>query len=366
MLTVQEEIPATGHSYVYTPVDALSHLITCASCDLSAESGHSYENGTCICGQPEIREPVIDEQILIGHTLNLASDISVNFAVKASLLQDYVNHRLVCLIPVYDGDTQVGTRSVTIEPTVNGSYYYYTLTGLTAVQMGDMVTAQLHMEKEGQPFLSPVDTYSVAQYAYSQLDKASASPALKALCADLLRYGKEAQIYKNYRSDSPVDALMTETHRAWLSNTEAVAFGSNNEILADLEEPAISWVGKSLSLESKVSVKYIFTPDTYPGPVEELSLKVSYVNLLGETAEVTLTEPQVYSSEQNRYAFTFDGLLAAELRSVVDVAVYHGETRLSQTLRYSPDTYGNNKTGQLLTLCKALFAYSDTARAYFS
>ena len=50
---------------------------------------------------------------------------------------------------------------------------------------------------------------------------------------------------------------------------------------------------------------------------------------------------------------------------MVDAAIYEGTTKLSQTLRYSPDTYGNNKTGQLLTLCKALFAYSDTAKAFF-
>ena len=231
--------------------------------------------------------------------------------------------------------------------------------------MGDVVSAQLHMEKNGQPYVSKVDTYSVAQYAYSQLDKAAASGALKTLCADLLRYGKEAQIYKNYRTEALADGAMTDTHREYLSNEEAVTFGTNNQILSDLENPAITWVGKSLSLDSKVSVKYIFTPDTYTGSIEDLSLKVYYVNLEGKVAAVTLSNPEVYDREKNRYAFTFDGLLAAELRNVVDVAVYEGNTRLSQTLRYSPDTYGNNKTGQLLTLCKALFAYSDSAKAYF-
>jgi hypothetical protein len=68
----------------------------------------------------------------------------------------------------------------------------------------------------------------------------------------------------------------------------------------------------------------------------------------------------------NSYAFTFDGLLAAELRTVLDAAVYAGDTRLSQTLRYSPDTYGNGKSSALLDLCKALFAYSDTAKAFFA
>jgi len=65
------------------------------------------------------------------------------------------------------------------------------------------------------------------------------------------------------------------------------------------------------------------------------------------------------------YVFTLDALLAAELRSVVSVQIFAGDIPVSCTLQYSADTYGNNKTGNLLELCKALFAYSDSAKAYF-
>ena len=339
---------------------------TCIRCDKTTTVSHSYENGICICGAQETTEPVVDPAITIGHTLNLASDISINFAVRADLLKDYVNHYMVIESPVYSGNTLTGTRLVTIAPVLNGSFYYYTLTGLTAVNMGDEVRAQLHMEKDGRAYLSNVDLYSVARYAYSQLNKAENTDSLKALCADLLRYGTETQIYKNYRTDALVDGNMTDAHRAYLSDMEAVPFGNTNETVSDLADPVITWAGKALNLESKVSVKYIFNLGSYSGNVEELSLRVHYVNRKGEDAEMILTYPEVYNANQNRYAFSFDGLLAAELRSVVEVAVYHGDTRLSQTLRYSPDTYPNNKEGQLLTLCKALFAYSDTAKAYFA
>jgi hypothetical protein len=272
---------------------------------------------------------------------------------------------MVFEIPVYAGNAQTGTKSMVITPVLMGKYYYYTLTGITAVQMGDVITAQLHMEKDGQPYVSKVDTYSIAQYAYAQLNKETAKDSLKKLCADLLRFGKEAQIFKSYRTDALVDAAMAEAHRAWLSDAEAVTFGNNNQILADLEAPSVTWVGKALDLDSKVCLKYIFTPTTYTGAVENLILKVNYINHEGQTTEAILKNPTVYNSASNRYAFTFDGLLAAELRTVTEVAIYQGDTRLSQTLRYSADTYGNNKTGQLLSLCKALFAYSDTAKAYF-
>ncbi len=355
----------TGHSYTYANL-VENHKGTCTLCGDEIIEEHTYNEGRCICGEVEIKEPVVDETIIINHTLNLASDISVNFAVQMDLLKDYVNHYMVVEIPVYTGNEQTGTTTVTIEPVVSGSYYYYTLTGLTAVNMGDVVKAQLHMEKDGQPYLSQVDPYSIAQYAYTQLNKPGAKASLKALCADLLRYGKEAQVYKSYRTDALADGAMTEDHRTYLSDAESVTFGSTNETLPDLETPVITWVGKSLNLESKVAVKYIFELGSYSGKVEDLSLKVRYVNYTGATVETDLTDAEIYDASKNRYSFSFDGLLAAELRSVVEVAIYEGDTQLSQTLRYSPDTYGNGRTGQLLILCKALFAYSDTAKIYFA
>ncbi len=364
VLKSQTNLPRLGHSYTYEDLGD-SHKGTCIRCDKTTTASHSYENGTCLCGATEQIPPSVNESITMNHTLNLASDISVNFAVKTDLLKDYVNHRLVVEIPMYEGNQQTGTKTVTIEPILNGNYYYYTLTGLTAIHMGDVVTARLYMEKDGQTYVSPADTYSIAQYAYAQLNKTAATQKLKALCADLLRYGKEAQLFKGYRTDALVDATMTDTHRAYLSNAEAISFGNTDEILSDLDNAVITWDGKALNLESKVSVKYIFNLDHYTGKVEDLTAKVHYVNRAGALVEAVLEDPQVYDEAKGRYAFTFDGLLAAELRCVTEVAVYEGDTRLSQTLRYSPDTYGNGKTGQLLTLSKALFAYSDTAKAFF-
>ena len=83
----------------------------------------------------------------------------------------------------------------------------------------------------------------------------------------------------------------------------------------------------------------------------------------GETVTTTLTGPTLCGTQ---YAFDFDGLLAAELRSTVSVAVYEGNTRVSPTLECSASSYGNNKPADLQTVCKALMAYSDATKAYFT
>ena len=362
VLKEQTVLPRLGHEYSYIDKGD-SHLGTCIRCSKTLTASHSYENGPCICGATEA---LVDSNIRIQHGLNLASDISINYVVSADLLKDYDSHSLLCTLPVYEGDKLTGTETVTVEPELKGSLYYYTLTGLTAVQIGDEIEAQLRMSKDGKTYLSPVDLYSVAMYAYSQLDKSSATDSLKTLCADLLRYGTMAQSYKDYRANSPADAQMTAAQRAYLSDMAKVTFGTCNEILSDLASPTITWVGKTLDLSSKVTVKYVFDLNSYMGDPADLSLKVSYVDISGETLETTIVGAEPYGTSGSRYSISFDGLLAAELRAVVDAAVYVGDTRLSQTLRYSPDTYGNDKTGTLGDLCKALFAYSDSAKAYFT
>ncbi len=309
--------------------------------------------------------PTMVDGITIYHSLNLASDISINYAVPKTQLEGYENISMKCLLPIYEGNVLVGTREMVLEPVENGHYYYFTLTGLTAVNVGDAVEASLHMTKEGKTCFTATDTYSVAQYAYSQMGKDTVADSLKTLCAELLRYGSKAQIFKGYRTDSLADAAMTETHRAYLSDMEAVTFGNTNKVLNDLEDAPITWVGKVLNLQSKVALKFVFNTAGYSGNLDDLNLRVSYTDIEGKTVTATVKELESYNAAGGLYAFSFDGLLAAELRSVVSVQIYAGNVPVSCTLQYSADTYGNNKTGTLLDLCKALFAYSDSAKVYF-
>ena len=206
------------------------------------------------------------------------------------------------------------------------------------------------------------DTISTQQY---QFHLCFLPEKLKVLCAELLRYGAKAQIYKNYRTNELADSRMTDAHKALLSDMDSVVFGNTNKTLDDLSNASIKWVGKSLILDSKVCLKFIFSKGTYTGDVADLTLHVSYTDTYGATKEVVLTGAELYNANLGYYAFTLDTMLAAELRSVVSVQVYCGNAPVSATLQYSADTYGNNKTGTLLDVCKALFAYSDSAKSYF-
>ena len=363
----QQPIARLGHEYKYTDNGNGTHDGKCIRCDKTQTGkAHTVENGVCtLCGNGGAVAPKVDESIVIGHTLNLASDISINYAVSANTLNAYDSFYLSCVLPVYEGNTYTGSTTVEIQPVLKGSYYYFTLEGITAVQMNNVIEATVHMEKGQDKFISNIDSYSVASYAYSQLKKSSASSALKDLCAELLRYGAKAQIYKEYRTDALVDASMTAEQIALLKDINSVVFADVNENLNDLAAPSVIWVGKALNLNSKVTLKFIFDPSAYAGNVEDLTLKVSYEDINGNAVTKNISGVQVYNASKNWYSIDLDTLLASELRSVLSVALYSGETQVSATILYSADTYGNGKSGNLLTLCKALFSYSDTAKAFF-
>ncbi len=312
-------------------------------------------------------EPKPDNSLKIYHSLNLASDISVNYVVLPSQLQGYDMDTVYLEVRIqqYKGNTPTTEKALQLKPVLRDGYYYFTLNGMSAVQINDRMTAVLYGTKNGQTYCSAEDDYSIADYAYSQMNKASVPESLKILCADLLRYGAAAQIYKVYRTDALADTAMTETQKAYLSELDNVTFDNISYTEEEPAEPVILWGGKTLDLASRVMVRFVINASNYSGNVADLTLKVSYVNIYGETMSFTLTNPTVYSGISNYYAFDFDGLLAAELRQPISAAVYEGDTRLSSVLYYSASSYGNNKTGTLLTLCKALMAYSDSAKAYF-
>ncbi len=362
-----EIVGATGHDCVYSNQGEV-HSYLCGICFASGQEDHQYARGLCLfCGAEEpVSAPTVDESIGIYHSLNLASDIAINFVIPTQYFADYDSYYLECLLTTYEGNEAVGQESILLDsPTLNGDYYYFTLSGINATQMGDEVQATLYLFEGENITVSKTDVYSVGTYAYSQLNKSNSSDVLKTLCADLLRYGAAAQTVKSYRTNALVDAAMTDTHKGYLSDLDAVTFGNNAAQLGDIPNPVLTWKGKTLLMDSKVLLRFVFDASGYTGNIEDLTLRVSYRDYTGQAKTAVVESAVVYPVGDSWYAFDFDGLQAAELRTVVSVAVYEGETQLSETMQYSADSYGNGKTGNVLAVCKAMIAYSDSALAYF-
>ena len=319
-----------------------------------------------------IPSPRTDPNLTLKHSLNIADDISVNYIISEELLEGYDmdSLELQVFVSQYEGNSIVDYTMVPATYEKRDGYCYFTLTGLTAVQMNDEIFAHLYGIKDGEAYLSPQDVYSVATYALSQLNKSNASRSLKTLCADLLRYGAMAQTYKGYRTEALADALMTSEHRAYLTDLDTVTFGNQNLQIPNAKTTAFDWIGKGLNLETKVGLTFCMEQIDPDLSYEDWKIIVNYNTADGEQISYEIPKTEITRSTENGvpvYKFSFSQLAAADLRSVVCVTVYDmGNNPLSATLVYSADTYGNGKIGTLGQLCKALFAYSDSARAYLA
>lgn len=312
----------------------------------------------------------IDTKINVYHSLDLANEIAINYLVPTAEIIDNERTFIRCEIPVYEDGEKTGVRYVNVTGVDRGDgYYCYSLRDLTAVNMVDEIRTEVFavMEDGAKYHYTYPDYYSILTYATNQLNKPYATDALKTVCTELLRYGAKAQIFKGYRTDALADGGLTEEHTALLAPLEEVVFHNNYAVADELANPAATWVGKSLALDSKVVVRYVFDAPAYEKDmaVKTLSLKVTYTDIYGDEKTVTVTGCKGYGGKDYRYAFDFSELLSAEWRCVLSAAIYEGDTRISSVMTYSVDTYGLNKTGDLLAICRAMISFSDSAKEYF-
>ncbi len=295
------------------------------------------------------------EGLKIGHSLNLQSNISINYVVSKAALADFDNYLMT---------SEVAGKTYTMFGEEKGEYVYFTLDCLTAAMMNDNVRTVLTAYKGEEVYVSEADDYSIAAYCFTMMNKDSATETFKSLCANLLRYGAATQTYLGYNTDALADEELTAEQRAYLIDLSTVTFGDPYTLDADIAEPTVMWKGRTLVLDSTVAVKFVVDASAFAGDPMDLELQVSYTGIDGEEKAFTVGS-QVYNADMNLYVFTVEQLNAAELRSRLHCQIFANGEAVSQTMHYTADSYGNGKTGALLDLCKALFAYVDEAKAFF-
>ncbi len=299
--------------------------------------------------------PEVVQALKPGHSLNLESSISINYVVSEATLSQYDSYEIKCY---------VGDRLSQPKAEIRDGYVYFVLTDVNALEMNTMVRSEIYGYKDGKVYVSPLDEYSVVTYVTNMLKK-DLPEAFRKVCVNLLRYGAASQIYKGHNTDNLADASLTEEQRNLLTDLATVEFGNNNSTLEDLPNATVRFAGKTLVLDSTVAIKIVVDASAFAGTEKDLELRVKFTNTDGEE-EVLTSQATVYNAAKKQYMFVVDQLTAAELREVLECRVYAGDEAVSQTMLYSADTYGNGKSGALLDLCKALFAYCDVAKAYFA
>ncbi len=357
-------IPALGHSFVYTPDEEGYHWKSCTRCDCEVLESCSFEDGFCICGAEQELE-LTEISLPYACSLTLNSGIAVNYIVAKEEVSDYDTSSLYleCSIDAYDGNHFIGTQTYVLYPQSRGDDWFFVFDHVNAARMNDMIHAQLFLCKNGEQYICTFTDYSIATYAYRKLADPDTESAVKSVCADLLRYGSTAQIYRQYRTDNLADAAMTAAERQYLTDLATVSANRYLEILSDNPNETVYWMNGTLVISDIVAIRVAFNASEFDGDHSQLNLRGAYLDCFGQLQEFVIANEQMQSSGSG-YCFTMEDFAVTQMRSIIEFAIYAGDEQVSATLRYSVESYCANQSGDLRDLCRAMLAYSDSARRY--
>ena len=300
---------------------------------------------------------------ITNKSLTLVDAVAIDFMISEEMLQDFHDP--------YIAVTQNGlTRNLTSYRVVNGNYVF---TYRVAPQMmGDLVTAVPHaLDADGEDVTGETFEYSVAQYCYNMLGKANYQTEewapFRKLLVDILLYGDAAQQYQNYRTDALVGAQLSQEQRAMGTDvTAAMTYHSvkNKEFETVSTEDAVTYIDRAmLYLVGAVNIRFGFKVDDPTGLRVVVTGNPDGSDFLGEYV------PNEEQKDQDGYYYISMGRLnAGQMRKTVYATVMKGDKKVSNTYRYSIESYvasmksDNNTT--LDKLLDAMMRYGDAAAAY--
>lgn len=181
---------------------------------------------------------------------------------------------------------------------------------------------------------------------------------LRTLIVDLLNYGAKSQEYMDYKTDSYVNADLTPAQKEWGTASDReldTVLDVDYETVAD---PTVTWEAAGLTLEESVGMRFRINASSLDG----FSVRVS-----NGSETWTIPSSEFETDENGTYVY-FEGLSVAQMSETVYVTAYNGDTAVSDTLRYSIESYAyskrNDKNTTLVELVKAMMRYGDSAKAY--
>lgn len=300
-------------------------------------------------------------------TLQLENDITVVFRTSMENIDGYYTD-VYAVVSQKLEDGQTKTTTIPGVKSADGTNCEFQYTGVSAKEVADLMDITVYGYRDGELVSGQTkENYSVMSYCLNQLGKNASdlglseakTEAYKTLLVNLVNYASEAQIYFNYKTDALAFEQLTEEQKA-LTSADDVLDGltsvtnTKHEII---ENPSVQWKAATLNLLSKVTLRMKIT---YAGDIENLKLYATGVN--GESVEVTKYE----LASPNVYYFYFDGMTASQFGSPIDFYFMEENTVVSNTLRYSVESYAVAKLsdGTVKNVVSAMMKYSKAAVAY--
>ena len=288
---------------------------TCSVCGETEGSalGHAFDNdqdGTCNrCDFVRI--------VHAGSNIDLNNDLDVNIYV--SLDENKIGE--------YTASISKGGQVVVEDADLvkNGdNVFQVTLPGVPAKELCDEITVTVR-DSEGNEVITIVDSF--AKYAQRVLNNDSYSAETKTMIVDMLNYAAAAQEHFGYKTDTLVNAGLTDKQQA---------LGTQNDpaVTNKYEKTNDYYYGTNFNLENNITMNMYVT-----GLGNEGYGIIKYTDHTGAAKESTINAADCKMSG-SYYVFTIEEFVTADCAcSEVYAEFYNGEDQLVVTVTDSMESY---------------------------
>ena len=176
---------------------------------------------------------------------------------------------------------------------------------------------------------------------------------------DLLNYGSASQLYTGHNRENLANAQLTDEQKSWGTSDQPELETVKDTAYKTIDNPTVTWKGVGLNLEKSVTMRFKIAADS----IEGLSVKVESES----GGEWTIPAESFVKADDGYYIY-FDGLNAGQMSESVYLTVYDGDAAVSNTIRYSVESYAYAKQGDtdtaLTNLLSAMMKYGHSAHTY--
>jgi len=279
--------------------------------------------------------------------LNLTEDINLVYTVGVP--EGYESPYMVFLFN--------GVEYTVTDYTVRADgMYSFRFAGINPQCMGDNVCATLYATCEGELVSRCVAEYSVLQYCKLLLSHPAynTNEKLVTLISDLLVYGANTQLYRNYKTDALVTEGLNLTPSVYENTSE------NKTAITGTAAEGLAWRSAGLYLTNAMAVYITFTAED----VEDLKINLT-INSRTTTFDVSELTPDA----NGRYTVYLYNVMAHEFDSEIVASFVRGGEEVGQKLTYTVNSYILSAEGYvtdttLKALIESIYNYGASVEAY--
>lgn len=308
---------------------------------------------TCACGESETKTAT-------GTGLLRANTATVNLGAGVKFIATIDASRTTPFDKVYPVFTFDGKEYPIEASSYNSSTkrYEFGFDKVTPETFAEEIVITMCAEKDGVKYTGHAISYSIKKYATSQLKGTNAK--LNTLLVEMLYYGEADRAYRGHQSmyASPIGDLTAAQKALHSTYTPEYVKVTDAKYVVNSGTNETNWVSATMGLEGKVIPKLKFEYNPAKNNINDF---VFHVTIAGVKTDITYAErPDAFeatsakTSGYKSYLLCLDILDADQFREPIDVNITHGGVVVSDTLRYSVESYATGSVVKNNALLKAL------------